>query len=74
MEPGRMARVRTSGPVPGETLYHIEPEYGGTRLSLTGRFIHRRQRGQQEKVQAHMEEAAARYKVLLEGTNAPDRS
>jgi hypothetical protein len=74
MEPGRMARVRSSGAVPGETLYHIEPVYGGTRLSLTGRFTHLRERGQQEKVQASMEQAAATYKVLLEGTNAPDRS
>ena len=74
MELGRMARIRLSGPAPAEVLYRIEPESDGTRLSLTCRFTDSRVRKNEEKVQANIEKAAANYKVLLEGTNAPQQS
>jgi hypothetical protein len=74
IEPGRMALTRTSGPVSGETLYCIEPEYGGTRLTLTCRYTDPELREKKEQVQASIEKTAAGYKVLLEGTNPPDRS
>jgi hypothetical protein len=74
IEPGRMALTRSSGHVPGETLYCIEPEHGGTRLSLTYRFTHPTLRENKEQVQASIEKTAADYKVLLEGTNPADRS
>ena len=73
MELGRMARTRISGPVPSEMLYRIEPESDGTRLSLTCRFTDPRLHKNEEKVQANIEKAAADYKVLLEGTNAPQQ-
>lgn len=71
IEPGRMALTRISGPFPGEALYRVEPEYGGTRLSLTYRLTDPRLRGKTEKVQANIEKFVANYKALLEGTNAP---
>jgi hypothetical protein len=74
IEPGRTARTRTSGHVPVETLYRIEPEDGATRLSLTWRFTDPSLREKKEQVQASIEKAAAGYMVLLEGTNPPHRS
>lgn len=73
MEPGRMARTRVSGPVPFEMLYRVEPEHGATRLSLTCRFTDPSLRGQKEEVHASIEKTATTYKILLEGTNPPDR-
>lgn len=74
MEPGRMARTRASGLVNGEMLYRVEPENGGTRLSLSFRFAHPTLREKKEEVQAGIEKEAANYRVLLERANPLDRS
>jgi hypothetical protein len=42
-----------------------------TRLSLTYRSIDSRLRKKKGEAQANIEKSVAKYKVLLEGTNAP---
>ena len=73
-EPGRMALTRVTGPIECEVLHLVEPAPGGTRFTLTFRFTDARVRRAKEKVQANTEKEVAKYKVLLEGTGAPQRA
>lgn len=66
---GRSAVARAVGVVPSETQYQIEPEDGGTRLTLTSRYpAERLTLNQQDQMASGIRNLVSRYQTLIEDT------
>jgi hypothetical protein len=64
---GRSATVLEILPLTSETLYRIEPEAGGTRLTLTCRYpVRTLTTEQQKELAAGISYLVDRYKTLIE--------
>jgi hypothetical protein len=63
---GHRALVQSINGPENETLHLVEPEAGGTRLTLTSRYPGRAVNGNHELFRSNLAQQVARYKSLLE--------